>query len=139
MTRYYILILKILNALIFVWILTIFFSIFHFDEVVTTSSGELVLTAFFTSLKNMLTYLIFAAAYGIAIFSVLISTFIFLAAQPHKFTLLDHFFRGLLSLWFTFPNGTTPNISQIPDLLGQEFAVFNENIYCTVNRGTTNL
>ena len=129
MTRYYILILKIVNVLIFVWILTIFFSIFHFDEVVTTSSGELVLTAFFISLKNMVTYLIFTAAYGVAILSVLISSLIFLAAQPQLITLLEHFFRGLLSLWFTFPNGTTPDISQIPDLLGQEFAVFNENIY----------
>ncbi|GAH62361.1 unnamed protein product, partial [marine sediment metagenome] len=54
--------------------------------------------------------------------------FIFLA-QPQMIMLLEHFFRGLLSLWFTFPNGTTPNFSQIPDLLGQEFAVFNENIY----------
>jgi hypothetical protein len=129
MTRYYILILKIVNVLIFVWILTIFFSIFHFDEVVTTSSGELVLTAFFTSLKNIFTYLIFTAAYGVAILSVLISSFIFLAAQPQMIMLLEHFFRGLLSLWFTFPNGTTPNFSQIPDLLGQEFAIFNENIY----------
>ena len=81
MTRYYILILKIVNVLIFVWILTIFFSIFHFDEVVTTSSGELVLTAFFTSLKNIFTYLIFTAAYGVAILSVLISSFIFLASS----------------------------------------------------------
>ncbi len=129
MTRYYILILKIVNVLIFVWILTIFFSIFHFDEVVTTSSGELVLTAFFTSLKNIFTYLIFTAAYGVAILSVLISSLIFLAAQPYMITLLEQFFRGLLSLWFTFPNGTTPDISQIPDLLMQELAVFNENIY----------
>jgi len=129
MTRYYILILKIVNALIFVWILTIFFSIFHFDEVATTSSGELVLTAFFISLKNMVTYLIFTAAYGVATLSILISSLIFLAVQPNMIRLLDHFFRGLLGLWFTFPNGTTPDINLIPDLLGQEFAVFNENIY----------
>jgi hypothetical protein len=129
MTRYYILILKIVNALIFVWILTTFFSIFNFDEVITTSSGELVLTAFFISLKNMVTYLIFTAAYGVAYLSVLISSLIFLAAQPHMITLLEHFFRGLLSLWFTFPNGTTPDIRQIPELIGQELAVFNENIY----------
>jgi len=129
MTRYYILILKSVNALIFIWILTIFFSIFHFDEVVTTSSGELVFPAFFISLKNMITYLIFTAAYGVAILSVLISSVIFLATQPHMITLLEHFFRGLLSLWFTFPNGITPDINQIPDLLGQELAVFNENIY----------
>ena len=129
MTRYYILILKIVNALIFVWILTIFFSVFHFDEVVTTSSGELVLTSFFISLKNMVSYLIFTAAYGVAIFSVLISSLIFFAVQPQMITLLEHFFRGLLSLWFTFPNGTTPDIGEIPNLLGQELAVLNENIY----------
>jgi len=129
MTRYYFLILKIVNVLIFVWILTIFFSIFHFDEVATTSSGENVLTAFFISLKNIFSYLIFTAAYGIAILSVLISSLIFLAAQPHMISLLERFFRGLLSLWFTFPNGTTPDIGQIPDLLGQELAIFSENIY----------
>jgi hypothetical protein len=42
---------------------------------------------------------------------------------------LDDFFRKLFSLWFTFPDGTTPEFTAIPDLLGQEFAIFSENLY----------
>jgi hypothetical protein len=49
--------------------------------------------------------------------------------QPNLLTLLDDFFRKLFSLWFTFPDGTTPEFTAIPDLLGQEFAIFSENLY----------
>jgi len=123
------LILKVINALVFLWILVIFLSIFQFDEVITTSEGELVLSSFLTSLRNISTYVIFTAAYGVAFVCVMVASFLFLAVQPSMLTLLEQFFRGLLSLWFTFPNGTTPQFSEIPDLIGQEFAVFSENIY----------
>ena len=122
-------ILKIINALVFLWILVIFLSIFQFDEVITTSEGELVLSSFLTSLRNISTYVIFTVAYGVAFVCVMVASFLFLAVQPSLFTLLEQFFRGLLSLWFTFPNGATPEFSEIPDLIGQEFAVFSENIY----------
>ncbi|NVM17810.1 MAG: hypothetical protein HWN80_08840 [Candidatus Lokiarchaeota archaeon] len=125
MARNYILILKVINVLVFVWILFIFLSIFHFDAVITTSDGELVLTSFLNSLKNISTYLVFAAVYGVAFCCVFIASL----AQPSLLTLLDDFFRRLFSLWFTFPNGTTPQFNEIPDLLAQEFAIFNENVY----------
>ncbi|MBY8987051.1 MAG: hypothetical protein KGD61_01240 [Candidatus Lokiarchaeota archaeon] len=129
MARNYILVLKIINVLVFVWILFIFLSIFHFDEVITTSNGELVLFSFLNSLKNISTYLVFAAAYGVAFVCVFIASLLFSAAQPDIFTLLDDFFRKLFSLWFTFPNGETPQFDEIPDFLGQEFAIFSENLY----------
>ena len=129
MTRYYLLILKVINALVFLWILVIFLSIFHFDEVIITTEGELVLSSFLTSLRNISTYIIFIAAYGVAFVCVLVASILFYAVQPFMRTFLDQFFRGLLSLWFTFPNGTTPEFSEIPDLIGQEFAVFSENFY----------
>lgn len=122
-------ILKVINALVFLWILVIFLSIFHFDEVITTTDGELVLSSFLTSLRNISTYAIFTVAYGVAFVCVMVASILFLAVQPSILTLLEQFFRGLLSLWFTFPNGTTPEFSEIPDLIGQEFAVFSENIY----------
>ena len=129
MTRYYLIILKVINALIFLWILVIFLSIFHFDEIIITTEGELVLSSFLTSLRNISTYAIFTVAYGVAFVCVLVASILFYAVQPFMRTFLDQFFRGLLSLWFTFPNGTTPEFSEIPDLIGQEFAVFSENFY----------
>ena len=125
-------ILKAINILVFLWILVIFLSIFHFDEVIITTDGELVLSSFLTSLRNISTYAIFAAAYGVAFVCVMIASVLFYAVQPFMLTLLEQFFRGLLSLWFTFPNGTTPEFSDIPDLIGQEFALFSENIYLIV-------
>jgi hypothetical protein len=129
MARNYILVLKIINVLIFIWILFIFLSIFHFDTVLTTSDGELVLLAFINSLKNISTYIVFAVAYGIAFGCVFIVSLLFSSAQPDLFTLLDDFFRQLFNLWFTFPDGKTPEFTSIPDLIGKEFAVFNENLY----------
>ncbi|MFX1447386.1 MAG: hypothetical protein ACFFCG_04545 [Promethearchaeota archaeon] len=129
MARNYILVLKIINVLIFIWILFIFLSVFHFDEVITTSGGELVLLSFLNSLKNISTYLVFAAAYGVAFVCVIFASLIFSGSQPDLFTLLDDFFRKLFSLWFTFPNGETPQLNEIPYYLGQEFAIFNENVY----------
>ena len=125
MARNYILVLKIINVLIFVWILFLFLSVFHFDDVITTSDGELVLTSFLNSLKNITTYLVFAVVYGVAFVCVSIASL----GQPNLLTLLDDFFRKLFSLWFTFPDGTTPEFTAIPDLLGQEFAIFSENLY----------
>ena len=129
MARYYLFILKVINALVFLWIMIIFLSVFHFDEVITTSEGELVLTSFLTSLRNISTYIIFTAAYGVAYVCVMLASILFFAVQPFMLTLLEQFFRGFLSLWFTFPDGTTPEFSEIPDLIGQELAVFSENFY----------
>ncbi|MHA2287647.1 MAG: hypothetical protein ACXABG_02550 [Promethearchaeota archaeon] len=124
MARNYILLLKIINVLIFVWIIFLFLSIFDFEQVLT-SDGEIVLLLFLNSLKNISTYLVFVIAYGIAFGCVFIASL----AQPTLLTLLNDFFRNLFSLWFTFPDGETPQFSEIPDLIGQEFAIFSENLY----------
>ena len=133
MTRNYILALKIINVLIFVWILFIFLSIFHFDTVLTTSNGELVILSFLNSLKNILTYIVFIVAYGIAFVCIGGVSYIFTAGgslpEPNIYTLLNNFFKELFELWFTFPNGESPDFDNILDLIGQEFAVFNENLY----------
>jgi hypothetical protein len=68
---------------------------------------------------------VFVIAYGIAFGCVFIASL----AQPTLLTLLNDFFRNLFSLWFTFPDGETPQFSEIPDLIGQEFAIFSENLY----------
>ena len=124
MARNYILLLKVINVLVFVWILILFLSIFDFNEVLT-SDGELVLLSFLNSLKNISTYIVFVVAYGIAFGCVFIASL----ARPSLLTLLDDFFRNLFSLWFTFPDGETPHFNEIPDLIGREFAVFSENLY----------
>ncbi|MFX0074867.1 MAG: hypothetical protein ACFE96_05460 [Candidatus Hermodarchaeota archaeon] len=133
MARNYILVLKIINVLIFVWILFIFLSIFHFDDVLTTSNGELVLLAFLNSLKNISTYIVFIIAYGIAISCTAGVYFVFSLGGrlpvPNLYNFLDSFFRELFELWFTFPNGESPDFDNILDLIGQQFAVFNENLY----------
>jgi len=54
MARSYLLILKIINIVIFIWILITFLNIFHFDEVLTTTKGELALSAFINSVRNIL-------------------------------------------------------------------------------------
>ncbi|NHJ21710.1 MAG: hypothetical protein EAX91_12255 [Candidatus Lokiarchaeota archaeon] len=132
MARNYILVLKIINVLIFVWILFIFLSIFHFDTVLTTSDGELAILAFFNSLKNIATYIVFGVAYSIAIGCAFIISLLFSAASLDLFTLVDDFFRQLFNLWFTFPNvpgGETPKFLDLPYYIGQEFTVFSENLY----------
>ncbi|MFW9948743.1 MAG: hypothetical protein ACFFKA_01290 [Candidatus Thorarchaeota archaeon] len=132
MTRYYIIILKIINISIFVWIVFVFSSIFHFDEVLTTESGDLVFIAFLTSLRNIFSLIIFGAAYIIAMGLAFIGSLITFGTglQPLIFRLIEQFFKGLISLWFTFPTptGTAPAINQILDLMGIEFANFGENL-----------
>ncbi len=131
MTRYYILILKIINILIFVWLLIIFSSIFHFETVLTTENGELVFNAFITSLRTIVSLLIFGAAYMVAMGAAMVASFILIGygLQPVMFRLIEQFFRGLISLWFTFPSGNPPELNQILDLIGFEFNIFTENIY----------
>jgi hypothetical protein len=131
MTRYYILILKIINILIFIWLLIIFASVFHFEIVLTTESGELVFTAFITSLRTIISLLIFGAAYMVAMGCAIAASAILIGSglQTVIFRLIEQFFRGLISLWFTFPSGNPPELNQILDLIGIEFNNFTENIY----------
>lgn len=129
MVRYNLLILKIINIFIFVWIIIIFLNIFHFDAVLTTTEGEPVLSAFIASIRNIFTYLIYSGAYVVALGIAIITSFV---NRQFMFQFIDTFFRNYLSLWFNFPSGVAPNLNEIPDLLLNELASFLENLYLIV-------
>jgi len=42
---------------------------------------------------------------------------------------IEIFFRNYIGLWFHFPNGNPPNLTQIPTLIIDEFFVFLEDLY----------
>ncbi|MFX0043223.1 MAG: hypothetical protein ACFE8L_09945 [Candidatus Hodarchaeota archaeon] len=122
MSRYYILILKIIGALVLSWMLTIFvISIFHFDEVIYNEDGEFVFFAVIGSLVDVLTYLFYGAAFLIALFCA------FVTAGPNKylFDFISKFFQNYLGLWF----GISDDIDQIPDLIDDEIAGLLNNVY----------
>ncbi|MCK4686490.1 MAG: hypothetical protein KAT66_00010 [Candidatus Lokiarchaeota archaeon] len=126
MTRYYILILKIIGALVLSWMLTIFvISIFHFDQVVYNDDGDFVFFAVIGSLVDVFTYLFYAVAFLIAIFCA------FVTAGPNSylFDFISTFFQNYLGLWFRFPGGISPDIDEIPDLIGDEIAGLLNNVY----------
>ena len=134
MTRYYLLILKIINVLVFIWLLLVFLSIFHFDNVLFTPDGEFALLAFINSVKNIFTLIIFAVTYFIAIGCAFIASTVFLPFinRDYMLSFIDGFFKNFLSLWFTFPEGTTPDLTQIPDLLLKEVSIFFGDFYLIV-------
>jgi hypothetical protein len=128
MTKYYFNGLKIIKILIFIWILTTFFSIFQFNEVLITNTGEPALGAFIDSIKNIFTYLIYSAAYFIALGTAIVASF----NNPFMYNFIEAFFRNYLGLWFNFPNGSAPNLNEIPDLLLNELSGFLEDLYLIV-------
>jgi cell division protein FtsB len=129
MTRHYLLSLKVIKILIFIWILTIFFSVFHFEEVVTTSDGELVILAFFDSLKNIMTYSFYGLLFIIAVAIIQITSIFFYINPDLMNRFLTTFFREYISSWFNFPGGTIPEINKIPEKIGEQLAVFTGDFY----------
>jgi hypothetical protein len=130
MVRYYLLVLKIINIFIFILIITIFLNIFHFDEVLFTDSGELALSAFINSVRNIFTYAIFGLAMIVAFGSAFISSVLFFNVRfEFMQNFIEIFFRNYIGLWFHFPNGNPPNLTQIPTLIIDEFFVFLEDLY----------
>lgn len=130
MARYYLLILKIANSLIFFFlILTVFLSVFRFNDVLITPDGELVLTAFLISIRNIFSYLIYSGAYIVALGITFVVSYFFYLDQRFMFELLESFFRNYFSLWFNFPSGMAPRLEEIPSLLGVEFTAFLGNVY----------
>ncbi|TFG25860.1 MAG: hypothetical protein EU533_00520 [Promethearchaeota archaeon] len=129
MARYYLYSLKIVKIIVYIWILFIFFSIFHFNEITTTSEGDLVIIAFFDGVRNIFTYAFFGLIYLIAIAFIQLTSFIFAINPDFMFNFLNQFMRNLLSLWFTFPSGTTPLLTEIPDLIMTEFSIFTADLY----------
>ncbi|MFW9771209.1 MAG: hypothetical protein ACFFBY_00170 [Promethearchaeota archaeon] len=131
MTRSYLLMLKIVNVILYIWLILVFLTIFQFNEVLFTPDGEFALLSFFNSLKNIFTFIIFGGAYLIAIAcAFLVSTAFFsFINRDFMFTFIEGFFKNLISLWFTFPSGTPPTIDQIPNLIFNEISIFFGDFY----------
>ncbi|TFF94046.1 MAG: hypothetical protein EU543_02195 [Promethearchaeota archaeon] len=136
MKRYYLTILRILNALLFVWIIFIFLSLFDFSVVLTTSDNELVILDVILSIKNLISYglyfILYLIAYGIAfIMAGLFSPFAFFNLN-YTLTFIQQFFKNYLSVWFSFPGGTAPELFQVPPLMLQELLLFTEDFYLLI-------
>ncbi|MFX1390241.1 MAG: hypothetical protein ACFE9Z_09285 [Promethearchaeota archaeon] len=126
MARSYLLLLKVINLLIFSWLIIYVFvitKIFDFDVVVVTADDEFVIFAFFGALKNAVSYLIYGAlfliAYGCA--------FIFGGGfHNYLFNFIEGFFKGYLSKWFSIPQ---PDLQDIPNLIMSELGVLFNDFY----------
>lgn len=124
MPRGYLLTLKILNLLVFSWLYIIFTtSIFHFEEVATTADNEFVLFAFFDSLKNVFSYLIYGIALIIAYGCALITAGFY---SNYMFKFIEVFFENYLSKWFSIPE---PELEKFPELILSELEVLLSNLY----------
>ncbi|MGQ4876730.1 MAG: hypothetical protein ACP6IY_21895, partial [Promethearchaeia archaeon] len=110
--RYYLLILKIVNFLIFLWIISLFTSIFDFEKVVTNPEEELVITDVISAIRNSFIYIIYAILYVLGVILALMISRMF-SFVPYYDANFMYFFQGyliknLLSKWFSFPNGEAP-------------------------------
>ncbi len=95
MVRSYLLTLKIINIVVYVWLLLIFLlSIFNFDAVVTTADNEFVIFAFFGAIRNVFSYLIYFGGLGIGYVCA------FINPALSRFVLT--FFKKFLLSWFPF-------------------------------------
>ncbi len=136
MARYYLYILRGLNALVYVFIILIFSSIFDFGAVITTSQEELVIISFFKGIINMFTYLFYILFYIVIFSFAYIITFI-LGVFPqfnsqYMFSFIDDFFYNYFSLWFRFPSGTVPELFEVPALIINELLGFTSDFYLLI-------
>jgi hypothetical protein len=129
MVKSYLYGLKVLKILVFLWILYIFFSVFHFNQVTTTTEGDLVIVAFFEGVRNILTYAFFGIIYLVAIGSIQLTSFMFYINPDFMFNFLNQLLRNFFSLWFIFPNGNVPALTDIPNLIMTELSVFTGDLY----------
>ncbi|MFX1315079.1 MAG: hypothetical protein ACFE9T_04395 [Promethearchaeota archaeon] len=131
MARYYILILKVIGALVLAWMLTIFVvSIFHFDEVVYTEDGDFVFFAVIGSIVDVFTYLF----YGVIFLIALLCAAIIGRYSIYLFQFFFTFFKYYIGLWFRFPGGNIPDFDSssdyyILDLIGEEIGELLNNLY----------
>ena len=131
--RKYLLILNIINAVVFFFVLMVFSSIFNFRKILYTPTGDLVIFDFFDTLKNVLAYAMYFCLYTIASFiSLLMANLFFLFPNYYArfmFTFLDSFFRNFLGLWFSLPSEKSPFLYEIPDLIVKELLILINDIY----------
>lgn len=136
MARYYLIILNIINALIFVWIIVLFNSIFNFNTVITTTENELVFYDVLNALKNIFTYGSYLFLYFVGYFTALIIAGLFssfpLFQTSYMFNFIGFFFKFYLESWFNFPGGEAPDLAKVPALIGQEALVFTNDLYLLI-------
>ena len=133
LARRFLLILNLINAAIFVFILFIFNFIFKFEDVIENPDGKLVFFAVIYYLKNALTYSIYFCLYIVASSIGFALAFLFRPIpdfnERFMSNFINEFFKNYLSLWFSFPEGETPTIRTIPDLIVENFLNFLNNLY----------
>ncbi|MGV9172486.1 MAG: hypothetical protein ACOC4M_02585 [Promethearchaeia archaeon] len=136
MHRYYLIILNIINALIFLWIIVIFNSIFNFDQVITTAENELVFWDVLTALRNIFTYGSYLFLYIVGTFTALIISGVFspfpLFQTNFMFNFIGFFFKYHLDSWFNFPGGESPSLANIPRLMAEEALLFTNDLYLLI-------
>ena len=124
MTRTYLLTLKIINLVFYVWLLlTFLLTIFDFDAVITTADNELVILAFFGAVRNVFSYIIYGGGLLIA------SIFAMATAGPYSlymFNFIKVFFEKYLGGWFSIG---TPKLGEIPNLILSEVEVLFNDLY----------
>lgn len=131
--RYYLTILKAINFLLFLWILTIFTSIFDFDKVVTNPDEELVFTDVIQAVRDVFVYLIYFLLYLVAYMTALLTSGL-LSPFPYfdanfTFRFVGFFFKFYLEKWFSFPEGNAPDLNEIPGLIGTEITYLTTDLY----------
>lgn len=133
MARKYLFTLNIINAVIFVIILFIFGSVFIFDYVITNPDGKFVFTEVIFQLKNVISYSLFFFLYFIAIAIAMAIATLFSQLPEFNsgfmYNFINEFFRNYLGLWFSFPEGETPGLWDVPDLIMRSLLLFLNNLY----------
>ena len=125
--------LRALNALFFVGILSIFFQLFDFNEILITSEGNVVFIDVIIKLKELLSYGIFFILYFICIFITLIIIIISLfRINWTLFDTLNSFFKEFLDLWFSFPMGQAPELLEVPGLMLDQLFLLLGSLYLFV-------
>ncbi|MBN1214309.1 MAG: hypothetical protein JXA99_02590 [Candidatus Lokiarchaeota archaeon] len=130
--KIYLTLLRVLNALLFVWILTIFFSLFNFEEVLMVGDNWVVID-FVYALKDLLSLIIFLLLYCVVMgFIYLIGGLFSAIGGQEMINFMDLFFRNLLGNWFSFADGTIPSFEKIPDLLLSNILTLTNDIYLLI-------
>ena len=133
LARKYLLILNIINASIFIFILYIFSFVFFFEDIIINSDGNFVFFEVIRYLKDVFTYSIYFCLYIVAIIIAYGMALLFsLIPGFDSFFILDFinmFFKYYLGNWFSFPKGEAPNLEEVPDLIIRSSLNLLNNLY----------
>ncbi|MFW9877047.1 MAG: hypothetical protein ACFFG0_28480 [Candidatus Thorarchaeota archaeon] len=127
MARNYLLSLKAINLGVFAWLLTTFvLSIFNFDAVVTTADNDFVIFAFFGTIRNVFSYIIYGGGLLIAWIGAVLTTFLYPNYGNYMSELIYNYFKHYLGSWFSIGS---PDLLEIPGKLLDEVAVLFNDLY----------